>query len=178
MPGGALKAAREAAKAKSSEGGFRGAPVVSMDGDAHPHRDADADSRDGFLKGPDHRRCLPVPGTLTPVPTLGPPSPLLDSHTAESSLGMADVVLLPQSICVTLDLPGVSDGGIDIEATERQVTVSFIGPEGRPCRREIALPVPGDSDSLRVTFRNGVLDIVIARRLSPSVRGRQGEGHV
>lgn len=117
----------------------------------------------GFLHGPDHRRCLPAPGLPRGAPVLGPPSAIA---TACPDLP-ADIVCTPNRVHVTLEAPGHGREDLDIKVSPELLTIRASAPGQEVWHREIALPEPVDPATVYVTYRNGVLDITLARQAEP-----------
>ncbi len=81
-----------------------------------------------------------------------------------------DLIESPNSIFVTIELPGVRRADIDLQATQTTLVVSASSPVRR-YHREVELPAPIRVDSIIATYKNGVLDVVLekadrARRVS------------
>ncbi|MEK6810586.1 MAG: Hsp20/alpha crystallin family protein [Candidatus Thermoplasmatota archaeon] len=81
-----------------------------------------------------------------------------------------DLIESPNSIFVTIELPGVRRADIDLQATQTTLVVSASSPVRR-YYREVELPAPVRVDSIVATYKNGVLDVVLekadrARRVS------------
>ncbi len=76
---------------------------------------------------------------------------------------MAEVSQSPRHVYVTVELPGAAKDAIDLEATER--TLSLVAPRtGAPAYRLwVELPSPVDPGSARATYRNGILDVTLRR---------------
>lgn len=92
------------------------------------------------------------PGPVTPeVETVGQREPA------------TDVIEGVDLIYVTVDMPGVSRSDIDLRATEALLTVSANAP-ARKYFREIPLPAPVRVDTIRATYKNGVLDVSLERK--------------
>ncbi|HLA46868.1 MAG TPA: Hsp20/alpha crystallin family protein [Thermoplasmata archaeon] len=73
-----------------------------------------------------------------------------------------DLIESPNSIFVTIELPGVSRADIDLQATQTTLVVSASSPLRR-YHREVELPAPVRVDSIIATYKNGVLDVVLEK---------------
>jgi len=73
---------------------------------------------------------------------------------------------------VTVEVPGVSREDIDLRVTENTLVVTANTPE-RKVYQEIPLPDPVLDKPVRSTYRNGVLDVTLERRVGvPRGSGR------
>ncbi len=80
---------------------------------------------------------------------------------------LVDVILTESAIYLTAEMPGLSSDEVQV-----QVEGSRLSMRGEGERRYVSsveLPADVDPDTLKHTFKNGVLDIVIARRRAPPV---------
>jgi HSP20 family protein len=73
-----------------------------------------------------------------------------------------DVIEGEEEITVTVELSGVQRDEIYLRATERSLAIDV--NSSRRYWKLLELPDPVEGDSLRWTFNNGVLDIVLRKR--------------
>ncbi len=101
-----------------------------------------------------------------------------DTHLVRPRLGagepsgrepVTDVLERPDGISITMDLPGVSKEEIDMRVTEDKLTVRVEGD--RQYYKEIDLGGGVDPNSIKATFKNGVLDVNLRR--TPGHRGKK-----
>lgn len=86
----------------------------------------------------------------------------------------ADIIESPESILVTIDLPGVDPRSVDISLTGNMLTIKgekalLVATEGQtlhmreraagPFERSLPLPVPVDADSVEAEGKDGVIKI-------------------
>lgn len=76
---------------------------------------------------------------------------------------LTDLIERGDSLSVTVELPGVEKDQIELRATPRELTISVENPDRR-YYKEMDLPSAVDPDSVKATFRNGVLDITLQKR--------------
>jgi HSP20 family molecular chaperone IbpA len=107
-------------------------------------------------------RFAPLPPGTGVVPRLGPGAVSLDLQGRQIEPA-TDVIEGVDAIFVTIDLPGVRRRDIDLRATEGTLVVSANSPT-RTYYREIPLPAPVRTDVIRVTYKNGVLDVSLERK--------------
>ena len=114
---------------------------------------------------------LPGPRSESVPPALGPPSPTVESPSERTPA--AEVSVSPNHVFVTVELPGAPKDALDIDATERTLTV--VAPRvGAPTYRlQVELPAPVDPESAKATSRNGVLEVTRAR-VKQARGGRRG----
>ncbi len=60
---------------------------------------------------------------------------------------------------IVVELPGVSKDEINLEATEKTLTIETTGE--RKYRTKVDLPVEVDPDSAKANYNNGVLEVVL-----------------
>ena len=108
----------------------------------------------------DRRATLP-PGVYPRI--LGPGS--MDPGTL--SIGerepATEILQTPETVYVTIELPGATREDIDLRSTETTLSVS-VNSAARRYYREIALPAPVRVDMIKATYKNGVLDIALEKR--------------
>ena len=131
--------------------------------DADPGETPDAIDR--LLGRPKHVRSLPGPRPESFPPALTAPAPTVEWPSERAPA--AEVSLSPNHVYVTVELPGARKDALDIEATDR--TLAIAAPRvGAPVYRlQVELPASVDPTSARVTYRNGILDVTLARGKQP-----------
>jgi len=108
------------------------------------------------------------------VRALGPPTALADEGESVRE-PVADVVVTPARIYVTLELPGISRETLEVTAEDRHLTVHALAANGKVFHKEMKLAGPIQSDAVTATYRNGVLDVTLPRRRGHQVRVKKGE---
>ena len=78
---------------------------------------------------------------------------------------LVDVILTESAIYLTAEMTGVTADDVRVGLDRDQLTIQAEGE--RRYQSLVDLPADVDPDTLKHTFKNGVLDIVIARRRSP-----------
>ena len=66
-------------------------------------------------------------------------------------------------IRVVADLPGVSEEGIKVELKGDALVITARGEERR-YSRELILPAKVEPSSVTTSYRNGILEVVLAKR--------------
>lgn len=148
---------------KSSEGAEREAPRppgVSMNQDTDPDSGEAPDTTDRAA-GKRRVRSLPGPRRGSTPPALGPPAPTVELPPERTPA--AEVTVSPGHVYVTVELPGVLKDDVDLEATERSLSVVASRTGSPAYRLQIDLPSPVDPESAKATCRNGVLDVTLDR---------------
>jgi len=80
---------------------------------------------------------------------------------------IVDVILNPDSIFVTAELPGARDEDVHVAVEGTRLTIEADGD--KHYYTSVELPSDIDASSLQPSFTNGVLDITLKRvRLGPS----------
>ena len=143
-----------------------------MDDDSSPEADSGSPKDvDRLLRRLDARPSLP-PMAASKVPILGPPSPVAD-ETRGVREAVADLVVTPARIYVTVELPGASRETMEVTSTDCRLTVHAIGTDGGVFHREIDLPHAVVPEAVSATYRNGVLDVTLPRLRGHRVRVRR-----
>lgn len=75
---------------------------------------------------------------------------------------LVDVVVEEKFVKVVAELPGAEKEKIDLVATETSLTISAESPYGK-YYKDVILPVKVDPKSGRATYRNGVLEVLLAK---------------
>jgi HSP20 family molecular chaperone IbpA len=130
-------------------------------------------SLDRLLRRIEEHRSLPGGGQATGR-ALGPPTALADEGDRARE-PIADVVVTPARIYVTVELPGVSRETLEVTAEDQRLSVHAIAPDGRVFHSEIDLDHPVEPEAVTATYRNGVLDVTLPRRRGHRVRIQKGE---
>jgi HSP20 family molecular chaperone IbpA len=139
-------------------------------------RDRDAaspSSLDRLLRRIEAHRSLPAPGPPAGR-ALGPPTTLAEEGDRVQE-PVADVVVTPARIYVTVELPGVSRETLEVTAEDQHLTVHAIAEDGRVFHSDIRLDHAVEPEAVTATYRNGVLDVTLPRRHGHRVRIQRGE---
>ncbi len=75
---------------------------------------------------------------------------------------LTDVIEREDTVSITVELPGVEKEEIDLRTTPTTVAIKVDNPQRR-YYKEVDLPVAVDPDSIKATFKNGVLDIMLRK---------------
>ena len=126
------------------------------DGVGHPRRRIDS---------------LPGPRPHSFPPALGGPSPTVDAPPERTPA--AEVAVSPDSVFVTVELPGAPKDAMDIQATDSALSVIAPRVGAAGYRLAIDLPVRVVPDSARATYRNGILDVTLKRVNSSGGESRE-----
>lgn len=88
--------------------------------------------------------------------------PMIEGQEVHQTDPLADVILTESAIFVTAELPGVTADQVHVRVDLGRLLVETDGD--RRYFSSVDLPTDADRDTLKYTFTNGVLDVVIARR--------------
>jgi HSP20 family protein len=91
----------------------------------------------------------------------GPQRPKLDLKGEREPL--IDLIEEKDVIKVVAEVPGVEKEDIDLKAAENSLTISVDG-KARSYYKEIELPSTVDPDSVKASYRNGVLEVTLTKR--------------
>ena len=75
---------------------------------------------------------------------------------------MTDVIEYDDEVAITVELPGVEKKDIDLKAIEDTLEIKVDIPQ-REYRKLVNLPCDVQPRTLKATYKNGVLDVVIKR---------------
>jgi HSP20 family protein len=75
---------------------------------------------------------------------------------------LVDVVDEKGAIRVIAEVPGVEAGDVRVELKDDILTISAEGKD-RKYNKEILLPAKGRPDSLKTSYRNGILEVTVAK---------------
>jgi HSP20 family protein len=112
--------------------------------------------------GPDGKPVVREFGNMKPNANVGEDKKPLSLQEAREPL--VDIIQEQDQIKVIAELPGVEKEDIQLYATEKTLTIDVTNPEHR-YHKELELPFEVDEDSAASTYRNGVLETVIKRKL-------------
>lgn len=73
---------------------------------------------------------------------------------------LLDIIERGDAISVTVELPGIEKDDIDVDIDGRRMTISVDSQHGR-IQKEIELPCGVDEESVKATFVNGVLEVLL-----------------
>ncbi len=90
------------------------------------------------------------------------PRPVIEGQEIVTRDPLADVILTESAIFVTAELPGVPSDGVRVRVDDGKLVIQ--SDSDRRYYSSVDLPADADRDTLKYTFTNGVLDVVIARR--------------
>jgi HSP20 family protein len=79
---------------------------------------------------------------------------------------LADVITTDKEVKVVVELPGVNKENIKVNAYEGSAEV-FAEAQDRKYRRVVDIPADTDAESVKSTFKNGLLEIAFKRKDKP-----------
>ena len=92
--------------------------------------------------------------------------PMVENPEVQTRDPLVDVILTESSISLTAEMPGVLRDEVRVSIDEARLTILAEGE--RRYSSTVDLPSDVDPDTMKHTFKNGVLDIVLARNRTPS----------
>lgn len=93
------------------------------------------------------------------------PHPSVENPEVVTRDPLVDVILTESAVYLTADMPGIPAD--EVRVTLEAGRLALRGEGERRYYTSVDLPADVDTDTLKHTFKNGVLDIVIARRRLP-----------
>jgi len=122
--------------------------------------------------GPDGKPVIREFGNVKPSmrpSVFGIPKPQLE--VKEEREPLVDVISDEKTVKVVAELPGVEKSDINLKCTENTLAIS-VDTERRKYYKEVELPAEVDPDSSKASYKNGVLEVTLAR-LKPGPKGRE-----
>lgn len=111
--------------------------------------------------GPDGKPVIREFGNVKPGTRLtqsGRSRPMMEVKGKREPL--TDVIQEEDVVRVIAEVPGVEKGDINLDATEKSLTIS-VDTERRKFYKEIELPVAVDPKSAKASYKNGILEVVL-----------------
>jgi len=96
-------------------------------------------------------------------PTLDARAPQLTSEREP----LADVVTTDKEVKVIAEMPGISKENIKLNAYENKVEISTTEKAERKYHKIIELPPDADVDTVRSSYKNGILEITFDKKSRP-----------
>lgn len=87
---------------------------------------------------------------------------------------LVDVVEREKEIIVIAELPGVSKGDIELEATEDELDIKVDTPQ-KKYYKKVQLPAAVKEDATNATYNNGVLEVKLERKEGRKAKGKKIE---
>jgi HSP20 family protein len=76
---------------------------------------------------------------------------------------LVDLIEEKDSLKVVAEVPGVESEAIDLNATENSLTIS-VDNKDRRFYKEVEFPSKVDPESVKASYRNGVLEVTLTKR--------------
>lgn len=111
--------------------------------------------------GPDKKPVIREFGNLRPTRPTRPWEPSLELREEREPL--VDVFEEEKEVKVVAELPGIDRNDIELHATENSLTIS-VDTEERRYFKELELPVEVEPSSAKSSYRNGVLEVTLAKK--------------
>ena len=92
--------------------------------------------------------------------------PMVENPEVQTRDPLVDVMLTESSISLTAEMPGVLRDEVRVSVDDAKLTILAEGE--RRYSSSVDLPEDVDPNTMKHTFKNGVLDIVLARNRNPS----------
>jgi len=111
--------------------------------------------------GPDGKPRVERFGT---VPKHMMPQGIVEEEVGEEREPLVEVVEDSEKVYVTVELPGVDKDKIELEVLDENKLVIRAEGESRKYKKVLELPANVDPDSIKATYKNGILDIIIKKK--------------
>ncbi|HJU13718.1 MAG TPA: archaeal heat shock protein Hsp20 [Candidatus Nitrosotalea sp.] len=113
--------------------------------------------------GPDGKPKIRQFGNVKPYSMEGP------KLTAERE-PLADVITSEKEIKVVIEMPGVEKENVKVNSHDHIVEISADTPS-RKYRKEVEVPADADMESVKSSYKNGILEVVFQKKTKP--QGKQ-----
>jgi HSP20 family protein len=84
---------------------------------------------------------------------------------------LVDLIEEKDAVKVVAEFPGIEKEDIDLNASENSLTIS-VNAKARRYYKEVELPFTVDPDSVKASYRNGVLEVNLTKR-ETGLKGRR-----
>jgi HSP20 family protein len=121
--------------------------------------------------GPDGRPKVREFGNVRPSSRLGAPTsakPLISGEREP----LADITTTDKEVKVILEMPGVSKENIKINAYDTSVEITSNDPQ-KKYHRVIEIPTEADIETVKSTYKNGILEIVFKKKEQTKPKGKE-----
>jgi HSP20 family protein len=89
---------------------------------------------------------------------------MISERGIEERRPLVDVIETDDEIQVIAEIPGVRKEDIELNATERTLEIKSEG-ERRRYYEKVELPAEIDPDSVKATYNNGILEVIMKKKL-------------
>ncbi|MCD6503342.1 MAG: Hsp20/alpha crystallin family protein [Thermoplasmata archaeon] len=120
--------------------------------------------------GPDGK---PRIETFGNVPRQVMPRGITEEQLEEEREPLVEIVEDKDKVYVTVELPGVDKDKIDLEVMDGNKLLIKAEGENRKYKKVLELPADVDPDSIKATYKNGILDIIIKKKGSEKRSGKK-----
>ena len=123
--------------------------------------------------GPDGKPKVREFGNIKPSSRLGSVTSSADRPLISGEREpLADVTTTDKEVKVILEMPGVSKENIKINAYDNSVEVKSEDPPRR-YHRAIEIPPEADTETIKSTYKNGILEIVFKKKELTKPKGKE-----
>ena len=122
--------------------------------------------------GPDGKPKVREFGNMRPSYRMGGMSASAKPVISSEREPLADVTTTDKEIKVIIEMPGVSKENIKINAYDQSVEVTSEDPQ-RKYHRVIDIPPEADTETVKCTYKNGVLEISFKRKEQVKPKGKE-----
>ncbi len=116
--------------------------------------------------GPDGKPHISSFGNKPQVGRADSGAPTLSADNREP---LTDVIEDPQTVAITMELPGVEKTDIDLKMTAERLEVT-VDNDHRRYNKSVRLPTKVDPSTTKATYKNGILDVTV-RKIAPDDDG-------
>jgi HSP20 family protein len=87
---------------------------------------------------------------------------------------LTDVLDCGDTIAVTVELPGIERDDIKLDIADQLLTIR-VNTEARRYFKEVELPAPVKEEAAKASYKNGILDITLTKKVPPKKKGTRIE---
>jgi HSP20 family protein len=116
-----------------------------------------------YTVGPDGKPQIREFGNVKPMLGTTGGGPQLTSEREP----LADIVTTDKEVKVVVEMPGISKEAIKVNAYENKVEISTTEKAERKYHKILELPPEADVESVKSTYKNGILEITFSKKSRP-----------
>jgi HSP20 family protein len=86
---------------------------------------------------------------------------------------LSDITTTDKDVKVVVEMPGIDKKDIKISAYDNTVEISSVDTAPRKYRSVLELPPEADTESVRSTYNNGILEITFEKKKQTKPKGKE-----
>src|SRR3954451_994222 len=100
---------------------------------------------------------------------------ILGNHSTSSKTEvLSDVTITNKEVKVVLEMPGIKDEDIKVDAYDKKLEVKTANRSTRKYHKIVELPKEADAETARFTYNNGILEVTFDKKSNINLKGKEG----